>query len=302
VRKAPARALIRYSARMEPLRQGTLAKFGPLPDEVPIVGQGTWMMGDRGVRAEDVETLRRGIALGLRHIDTAELYGPAEEMVGEAIRGIPRRDLFLVSKVLPQHASRAGTIRACEATLRRVGTDYLDVYLLHWRGPHPLAETMAALETLVEQGKIRALGVSNFDVEDLEEASGLLTRARIACNQVLYNLEQRYADLRLVDSCARLGIAVVGYSPFGHGDFPGPRTAGGRALARVAARYEATPRQVALAFLTRRPPLFTIPKASSAAHVEENAGALTLRLDEADVAAIDAAFPVPRGARDLPML
>jgi len=276
-------------------------RFGPLPDEVPIVGQGTWQMGDPRDRRAEVEALRAGIAAGLTHIDTAELYGPAEDLVAEAIRGLPRRDLFLVSKVLPQHATAAGTIRACEASLRRLGTDYLDVYLLHWRGSHPLAETLGALEELVAQGKIRALGVSNFDVADLEEAREHLGRAPIACNQVLYHLGQRHIDGGLVDYCAEHDIAVVGYSPFGHGRFAAPSSKGGRALAAVAARHGATPRQVALAFLCREPPLFTIPKASSAEHARENAGALGLRLTAEDIAEIDAAFPVQRQG-DLPMI
>jgi diketogulonate reductase-like aldo/keto reductase len=271
-----------------------------MPDEVPIVGQGTWQMGQGRYRAEEVAALRAGIARGLTHIDTAELYGGAEELIAEAIRDIPRRELFIVSKVLPQHASRAGTHRACEQSLRRLGTDYLDVYLLHWRGDIPLAETLGALEELVDQGKIRALGVSNFDVDDLEEARGLLRRAPIACNQVLYHLGERHVDQDLVAYCEQQDIAVVGYSPFGHGRFP-PSRSGARVLAAVAARHGATPRQVALAFLARTEPLFTIPKASSLEHVDENAGALDLRLDAADIADIDAAFPVRSGA-ELPVI
>lgn len=282
-----------YPRRLQP--------FGPLPDQVPVIGQGTWMMGGIRERKREVEALRAGIELGLTHIDTAELYG-SEEMIAEVIRGVPREQLFLVSKVLPQNASHAGTIRACEASLRRLGTDHLDVYLLHWRGHHPLEETLVALTDLVEQGKIRALGVSNFDVDDLEEARGLLGATPIACNQVLYHLGQRHVDARLVGYCARHQIAVVGYSPFGHGRFPRLDSVGGRALAAVAARHQATTRQVALAFLTREPSLFTIPKASSPAHARENAAALTLRLDERDLAEIDAAFPVPTSDSGLPMI
>ena len=274
-----------------------------MPVEVPIVGQGTWQMAESGSAAEEIAALRAGIARGLTHIDTAEMYGNgrAEELVGQAIKGIPRRDLFLVSKVLPHNASRAGTVRACEQSLRRLGTDYLDVYLLHWRGSLPLAETLAAMEQLVEQGKIRALGVSNFDVDDLEEARGYLRRAPIACNQVLYHLRERHIEAELLAYCRRHDIAVVGYSPVGHGRFPQPASAPGRALAAVAARHRATPRQVALAFLTREPPLFTIPKASTPAHAEDNAGALDLVLTPADVAEIDAAFPV-RPGDELPMI
>src|SRR5450432_56666 len=174
----------------EPLRR----PFGPLPDLVPVVGQGTWIMGDSRNRGAEVATLRAGIAAGATHIDTAELYGGAEDLVGEAIKGLRREDLFIVSKVLPSNASYKGTIRACETALRRIGTSYLDVYLLHWRGSYPLEETMGALEALVEQGKIRALGVSNFNVADLEEAASALTSARIACNQVLYHLEERHIE------------------------------------------------------------------------------------------------------------
>jgi diketogulonate reductase-like aldo/keto reductase len=268
-----------------------------MPDEVPLVGQGTWQMAEGRDNATEIAALRAGIARGLTHIDTAEMYGGgrAEQLIAEAIRGIPRRELFIVSKVLPGNASRAGTVRACEQSLRRLGTDYLDVYLLHWRGRVPLAETLGALEDLVDQGKIRALGVSNFDVDDLEEARPLLRKHPIACNQVLYHLGERHIDADLVPYCAKYDIAVVGYSPFGHGRFPSASRAGGRALAAVAARHEATPRQVALAFLVRKAPLFTIPKASTVAHAEENAGALGLALTAADVAEIDAALPVRAG-------
>ncbi|MDB4983257.1 MAG: uncharacterized protein JWM82_4009 [Myxococcales bacterium] len=277
--------------------------FGPLPDLVPVVGQGTWIMGEAPNRGSEVATLRAGIAAGMTHLDTAELYGGAEDLVGEAIKGLRREDLFIVSKVLPSNASHKGTIRACETALRRLGTSYLDVYLLHWRGSFPLAETMGALETLVEQGKIRALGVSNFNISDLEEAESALTSGRIACNQVLYHLEERHIDGGLIEHCRESNIAVVAYSPFGHGSFPRAGSPGGRALAAVAARLGATPRQVALAFLARKAPLFTIPKASSVAHVEENAGALTLALESVDLAALELAFPVNAGSDDeLPML
>ena len=245
-------------------------------------------MGDARNRGAEVATLRAGIAAGATHIDTAELYGNAEDLVGEAIKGLRREDLFIVSKVLPSNASYKGTIRACETALRRIGTSYLDVYLLHWRGSYPLEETMGALEALVEQGKIRALGVSNFNVADLEEAESALTSGRIACNQVLYHLEERHIDGELIDHCAKHDIAVVGLQPLRARAASRARAArGGKALAAVAARHGATPRQVALAFLARKAPLFTIPKASSVAHAQENAGALTLRLDAAR----------PRGAR-----
>jgi diketogulonate reductase-like aldo/keto reductase len=286
-------------------RQGLRRTFGRAGVEVPIIGQGTWKMGARAARDSEVKTLRRGIELGMRHIDTAEMYGSgaAEEMVGDAIAGLPRDSLFIVSKVLPQNASREGTVAACEASLRRLRTDYLDAYLLHWRGRHPLAETLQAMEELVDAGKIRALGVSNFDVSDLEEALGVLERHPIACNQVLYHLDERYPEGDLLRFCVKNEIALVGYSPFGTQSFPSVTSAKGRVLAAVAARHGGgvTPRQVALAFLVRRAPLFAIPKASSIAHAEENAAAATLSLTEVDLQEIEARFPLPSSGGGLPM-
>jgi diketogulonate reductase-like aldo/keto reductase len=273
--------------------------------DVPVIGQGTWKMGAADARSAEIAALRRGIDLGLTHIDTAEMYGNglAESVIGEAIGGLPRDGLFLVSKVLPQNATYRGTITACEASLERLRTGYLDIYLLHWRGRHPLGETLRALEDLVDSGKIRALGVSNFDVSDLDEARALLTRHPIACNQVLYHLGERYLENELWQYCERHGIALCGYSPFGTGTFPGPATPGGRTLAAVAERHGPgiTPRQVALAFLTRKAPLFTIPKAARREHVEENAGALNLTLSESDVRQIDETFPLKRHPGHLPM-
>lgn len=273
----------------------TRRRFGPLPDEVPTIGQGTWMLGEKTDRAAEIAALRAGIARGLTHIDTAEMYGSglAETLVGEAIADIPRDELFIVSKVLPHHAGFEATLRACEQSLERLRIDHLDVYLLHWRGRVPLAETLAAFEQLIKEGKIRALGVSNFDIPDLEEARALLTSAPIACNQVLYNLNERHIDAGLVDHCHQHQIAVVGYSPFGHGRgaFPSLKSRAGRVLADIAERHHATPRQVALAFLARAAPLFTIPKASTTAHAEENAGALDVVLTANDIRELDAAFP-----------
>jgi len=278
--------------------------FGSLDTPVPVVGQGTWQMHDRGAGARSAgAALRLGIQLGLAHIDTAEMYGDgrAEEIVGEAIAGVPRETLFIVSKVLPQHASYEGTLRACEASLRRIGTDYLDVYLLHWRSGHPLARTMAALERLVDEGKIRALGVSNFDVDDMEEAQRALERHKLACNQVLYHLLERTVERRVLPYCREHGIALVAYSPFGQGDFPSMRSRGGQVLQALAQRRDATPRQIALAFLTRGDGVFAIPKAERPDHVRENAGAGDIVLRETEIAEIDAAFPAGRG-RALPML
>ena len=275
--------------------------FGPTGVAVPVVGQGTWNMERDGGTAA-LAALRAGLDAGMTHIDTAEMYGSGrvEELVGEAIAG--RRDqVFLVSKVLPGNAARAGVLRACEASLRRLGTDRLDCYLLHWPGRHPLADTLAAFEQLRREGKIRAWGVSNFGVEELERAAALAGAERIACNQVLYHLEERTIEHAVIPWCVARGIAVAGYSPFGSGRFPGPRSRGGRVLAEIAAAHGATPRQVALAFLVRAPGLFTIPKAARAAHVAENARAGSLALSAEDVRRIDAAFP--RGPwRGLPIL
>ena len=275
--------------------------FGPTGVAVPVVGQGTWNM-ERDGRAAAVAALRAGLDLGMTHIDTAEMYGSGrvEELVGEAIAG-RREQVFLVSKVLPQNASRAGVLRACEASLRRLRTDRLDCYLLHWPGRHPLADTIAAFEQLRREGKVRAWGVSNFGVEEMERAAAIAGAERIACDQVLYHLEERTIEHAVIPWCVARGIAVVGYSPFGSGRFPGPRSRGGRVLAEIAAAHGATARQVALAFLVRAPGLFTIPKAGRAAHVAENAGAGDLALSAEDVRRIDAAFPRGRW-RALPML
>ena len=274
--------------------------FGATGQQIPIIGQGTWYIAD-GNRADAIAALRRGLDLDLKHIDTAELYDGAEALVGEAIAG--RRDeVFLVSKVVPEHASRRGTIAACDASLRRLRTDYLDAYLLHWPGRHPLAGTFAAFEELQEAGKIRAWGVSNFDTDDLDAALAVAGSGRLACNQVLYHLGERAIEHAVLPWCAAHDVALVAYSPFGHGDFPAPRTAGGRTLAEIAAAHGATPRQVALRFLTRAPGTFAIPKASDPAHTDDNAGAGAFTLTEAEIARINAAFPRGRKPRALPML
>jgi diketogulonate reductase-like aldo/keto reductase len=274
-------------------------RFGGVARDVSVVGQGTWYI-DRARRPAAIAALRRGIDLGMTHIDTAEYYGEAENIVGEAIAG--RRDeVFLVSKVMPQNASRAGTIAACEKSLKRLRTDRLDCYLLHWRGAYPLAETFAAFAALKASGKIRSCGVSNFDVADLEEAEAAAGTGAIACNQVLYHLQERAIEHAVLPWCATHNVAVVGYSPFGHDDFPEPQSKAGRVLQEIAAARGGSARQVALAFLVRNAPLFTIPKASNPEHAAENAGAGDLRLSEAEVGRIDAAFPRGR-ARGLPML
>jgi diketogulonate reductase-like aldo/keto reductase len=274
--------------------------FGGTGAKVPVIGQGTWYI-DRGDRKAAVAALRRGIELGMTHIDTAEMYGDAEVIIAEAIPG-QRDKLFLVSKVLPSNASRNGTIAACERSLRRLKTDCLDCYLLHWRGSYPLADTVAAFEELVRAGKIRSWGVSNFDADDLDEMLAIAGEGRIACNQVLYHLKERAIEHAVIPWCNRHGVAVVAYSPFGHNDFPLPRTPSGEALQKIAAKHKATPRQVALAFLTRETTVFAIPKASNAEHAAENAAAGDLKLDAGEIAALDAAFPRGPKPRSLPML
>jgi diketogulonate reductase-like aldo/keto reductase len=268
--------------------------------QLPVIGQGTWYI-DASDRALAIAALRRGIDLGMNHIDTAEMYGDAEEIVGEAIAG--RRDeVFLVSKVLPQNASRAGTIEACERSLARLDTDWLDCYLLHWRGSYPLEDTIAAFDQLQVAGKILSWGVSNFDVPDLEEALEIAGEGGLVCNQVLYHLQERAIEHAVLPWCEEHDVAVVGYAPFGHGSFPVPDTPGGRVLQEIAAAHNATPRQVALRFLVRRPSLFTIPKASRPDHTTENAGAGDLRLTEAELARIDRVFPLGPRPRTLPVL
>jgi diketogulonate reductase-like aldo/keto reductase len=275
-------------------------QFGSTGQNASVIGQGTWYI-DRGDRKAAISALRRGIELGMTHIDTAEMYGDAELVIAEAIAG-QRDELFLVSKVLPSNASRRGTIAACERSLKRLKTDRLDCYLLHWRGSYPLADTVAAFEELVRAGKIRSWGVSNFDVDDLDEILAVAGKGKIACNQVLYHLKERAIEHAVIPWCARHGVAVVAYSPFGHNDFPAPKTKAGEVLQKIAGHHKAAPRQVALSFLTREAQVFTIPKAGSAEHAAENAAAGDLNLSEAEIAALDAAFPRDSRPRSLPML
>ena len=275
--------------------------FGPIPRDVPALGQGTWHLENDAPDAA-IAALRRGLDLGMTHVDTAELYGSGrvEAVVGQAIAG--RRDeVFLVSKVVPSNASASGTLRACERSLKHLGTDHLDCYLLHWPGSHPLEQTILAFERLREQGKILAWGVSNFDEDELAQALAIAGPGKIACNQVLYHLNERNIEHAVLPFCEQNGIAVVGYTPFGVSGFP-PRGAGGQALKNVAARHGATARQVALAFLTRRPSLFGIPKSGNPAHTEENAGARDILLSADDVREIEAAFPLGRRRSGISML
>jgi diketogulonate reductase-like aldo/keto reductase len=274
--------------------------FGPAAIRVPVIGQGTWRIAEAD-RKTAVAALRRGMDLGMTHIDTAEMYEGAEAVVAEAIAG-RRGEVFLVSKVLPSNASRAGTIAACERSLERLKTDHLDVYLLHWPGRHKLEDTIGAFEKLVEQGKIRAWGLSNFDVPGLRQAERIAGPGRIACNQVLYHLQERAIEHAVLPWCAERAISVVAYSPFGSGDFPAPASPGGKTLQRIADAHHATPRQVALGFLTRTAPIFAIPKAADENHATDNAGAGTLELSPPDIAALEAAFPLGREPRHLPMI
>jgi diketogulonate reductase-like aldo/keto reductase len=275
-------------------------KFGSNGPQVSMIGQGTWYI-DRGDRKSAVAALRRGIDLGMTHIDTAEMYGDAEPVVAEAIEG-RREDIFLVSKVLPSNASRRGTVTACERSLKRLKTDRLDCYLLHWRGSYPLAETVAAFEELVSVGKIRSWGVSNFDTDDLNEMLAVAGRGKIVCNQVLYHLQERAIEHAVIPWCEAHGTAVVAYSPFGHNDFPSPRSEAGEVLRTIADAHGASPRRVALGFLARNPSVFAIPKASTPEHAADNASAGELTLTEAEIVALDKAFPRGPKPRGLPML
>ncbi|WP_156680435.1 aldo/keto reductase [Sphingomonas profundi] len=270
----------------------------PGGEKVPSLGQGTWMMGERrDRRADEIAALRAGVDLGMTLIDTAEMYGDgaAEALIGEAL-GTLRERLFLVSKAYPQNASRQRLAGACEASLERLGTDRLDLYLLHWRGRVPLGETVEALEALKAAGKIRHWGVSNLDTDDMKElvaASG----GACATDQILYNLTRRGPEHDLLPWLAAQGMTAMAYSPVEQGRLLGHRT-----LAKIATAVGATPAQVALAWTMRHDGVIAIPKAGSVAHVRENRAAADLTLSDADLAALDAAFPRPRDRRPLETL
>ena len=277
--------------------------FGTHRRRVSPVGQGSWRI-DESAAHLGVAAMRRGLDLGLTHIDTAEMYGSgaAESLIGDAIAG--RRDqVFLVSKVLPSNASKRRALEACEKSLARLRTDRLDCYLLHWRGDVPLEETIAAFDILVRDGKILSWGVSNFDVADLDEVAAIAGAGHPVCNQVLYHLQERAIEHAVLPWCRERGTAVVAYTPFGQSTAVfDARTRHGRVLQEIADDHGATARQVALRFLLRHPEVFVIPKASSIAHVAENAGAATLELSAAELARIDAAFPRGKPRRGLPMV
>src|ERR1700724_475638 len=271
----------------------------PGGERVPALGQGTWHMGDdRRRAAEEAAALRLGIELGMTLIDTAEMYGNgrAEEIVAEAAQG-ERDRLFIVSKVLPYNASQKGVVEACERSLKRLKTDRIDLYLLHWRGAVPLADTLAGLARLQRDGKIRHHGVSNFDLDDMKEWVGLAGGVTVAANQILYNLTRRGPEFELIPWCRERQIAIMAYTPLGQG-----RMLQDKALAEVAARHRASPAQVALAWLLRRDGMMVIPKATQPEHVRDNRGALDLRLTADDLTVIDRAFPPPKGRSALGML
>jgi diketogulonate reductase-like aldo/keto reductase len=267
-------------------------------DRVPVLGLGTWRMGERkSDRAAEVAAIRLGLDLGVTLIDTAEMYGDggAEEAIAEALAG--RRDgLFIVSKVYPHNASRAGAIAACERSLKRLKTDRIDLYLLHWRGAVPLAETVEAFETLKKAGKIRDWGVSNFDTGDMEDLAAVRNGGNCISNQVLYHLGSRGVEWRLLDLCHTANVMVMAYSPLGQG--PLLRKP---ALGRVAAKHGVDPGAIALAWVLRRPGVVAIPKAVEPEHVRANLKALGVRLDADDLKALDAAFPPPKRAAPLDM-
>ncbi|MGZ5876933.1 MAG: aldo/keto reductase [Bradyrhizobium sp.] len=271
----------------------------PSGEAIPSLGQGTWGMAeDARCRKDEVAALRAGFDLGMTLVDTAEMYadGGAEALVGEAIAG--RRDeLFLVSKVLPENATRPGTVASCEHSLRRLGTDRLDLYLLHWRGNVPLDETLDAFAALVDAGKIRYWGVSNFDVIDMIELWGLAGGSEVATDQVLYNLTRRGIEYDLMPWCSDRHIPIMAYSPIEQG-----RLLGHRELKNVAARYNAKPARIALAWVLRQDGVVAIPKAANVAHVRENHAALAIHLTREDLAALDRAFPAPTEAIPLAML
>jgi diketogulonate reductase-like aldo/keto reductase len=279
--------------------------FGQTGVQVPVIGQGTWTMGDKAGRVqEEIRALRVGIDLGMTHIDTAEMYGDgrAEEVVAKAIEGI-RSKVFLVSKVLPSNASYEGTIRACEQSLRRLKTDRLDMYLLHWwSGKHPIGDTIGALEKLAKDGKTRFIGVSNLDIDKLEKARSAASACALSCNQVCYHLKARGIEYDLAPHCSRGRTAIVGYSPFGSGDFPKQGGKEWKLLEKIGQRHGRTPRQVALNFLVREEGLFTIPKSAHAEHVRENAGASGWKLEPEDLREIDRCFPPPKSKVPLAMI
>lgn len=278
-------------------REGSSIRTIALPSgrAIPVLGQGTWEMGeDRTKQRGEIAALRLGLDLGMTLIDTAEMYGEggAEEVIAEAIAG-RRADVFVVSKVYPHNATRAGTVEACERSLARLKTDYLDLYLLHWRGTVPLAETLDAFSSLKRAGKIRDYGVSNFDQSDMEEAVAAPGGSEIATNQVLYNLKRRGIEWDVLPWCRERGIPIMAYSPIDRSMKRGGML-GNAAMRSVASRHGATPAQVALAWLLRQRGIIVIPKAAQVSHVRENRAALELKLTDEDMEELNRAFPPPQ--------
>ncbi|MGL4090825.1 aldo/keto reductase [Agrobacterium cavarae] len=271
----------------------------PSGRNIPALGIGTWNMGEsHAEEAQEVASIRKAVELGMTVVDTAEMYadGRSEEIVGKAIADL-RDEVFLVSKVYPFNASATGTIEACERSLKRLGVDHLDLYLLHWRGSHPLEETVAAFEKLKQSGKIRDWGVSNFDTDDMEELFEVENGSHCAVNQVLYNLSRRGVEYDLLPWCQEKGVPLMAYSPIEQG-----RILNNHELIRIAKAYQATPAQVALAFLLERDGVVAIPKSAKPERVEENRGATDLDISDEDWASLDAAFPPPTRKTSLAML
>jgi diketogulonate reductase-like aldo/keto reductase len=283
-------------------------KFGWTNVDVPLIGQGTWLIDNDNVSnspiSHTIKTLQIGLDIGMTHIDTAEMYGngKAERLVGQAIEGRRREDIFLASKVLPSNASFEGTIKSCKNRFKHLKTDYLDLYMLHWPSSnHPISETMKAMEKLVKDNLIKFIGVSNFDIKEIQQAEIALQNERIACNQVLYHLGYRAIEKRLIPYCKSKKIAVVGYSPFGHDGFPSSNSTKGKILAKIANTHGRTPRQVALNFLSLYSNIFTIPKTSHPERVIENGKSAdgSWKLTDKDIEEINKAFPV--SDRDSPL-
>lgn len=271
----------------------------PSGEQVPVLGLGTWHMGERPEKRQDeLDAIRCAIDNGMKLIDTAEMYGDgaSEELIGKALSG-RRADAFIVSKVLPHHATRRGTVNACEDSLRRLGTDYLDMYLLHWPGSVPLEETIEAFDALLRAGKIRYWGVSNFDTPDMEELLALPGGNAVATNQVLYNLTRRGIEFDLMPWCRQRKLPMMAYSPLEQG-----RLLGNPELLRLAAHYSATPAQIALCWVLRGDSMIALPKASTPGRVEQLLGALDIPLSQQDLAALDLAFPPPKRKIPLEMI
>ena len=277
--------------------------FLPSGSAIPVLGQGTWYMGENPIQKKrEIDALRLGMDLGITLIDTAEMYadGGAEEIVGQAILG-RRAEAFLVSKVYPHNADRRGMQAACERSLRRLGSDYIDLYLLHWRGSVPLGETIEALESLKKAGKIRDFGVSNFDRNDMQEASGLPGAEQIAVNQVLYNLMRRGPEWDLLPWCRQRSVPVMAYSPLESGANEQRRMLHNPHLKEIARRHDASAAQIALAWLLRQEQVIAIPKAVDPAHVRENRASLDIVLTAQDLLELDQAFPAPLRSTPLDM-